>query len=464
VDSDHQPESLSPPKKSPIPARVRRDRLDRSSLFQERRTKVRFKTLSVIAAIVSCALAIAACGGSDESSDQAASGPATGTITIWARDAQKVFMGKLVDAYNKSHKAQAKLSIIPSAQFVQKFGTAAASGTAPDVASIDLVFLPYFASQGALEDITDLRNGLPYKDSLSPAHTRLATWQDKTYALPFTAEASVLYFNKDLFKKAGLNPNKPPTNYAEIVSYAKKLRALGKDTYGFAFAGACGGCNVFEFTPHIWASGGDVLSEDGSKAMLDTPEVTDALNFYRELWTSDVMPPGVKTDSGSLQAPSFSSGKVGMTPLGAFAVSTFKEAKVNFGVAPLPGKDGGDASFAGGDEIAIPVGSKNKAGAQEFVKWATDEQAQTVLAKEGIVPVRTDLIDKIYAPLDPRNKTLGHGMATGKTPYSVVENAIFNDNNGPWIKMINQAVFTGNVEAAQTSGQQAAQALIDQGQ
>jgi multiple sugar transport system substrate-binding protein len=45
-----------------------------------------------------------------------------------------------------------------------------------------------------------------------------------------------------------------------------------------------------------------------------------------------------------------------------------------------------------------------------------------------------------------------------------VENAIFNDNNGPWIKMINQAVFTGNVEAAQTSGQQAAQALIGQGQ
>jgi multiple sugar transport system substrate-binding protein len=133
-------------------------------------------------------------------------------------------------------------------------------------------------------------------------------------------------------------------------------------------------------------------------------------------------------------------------------------------VAPIPGKDGGDASFAGGDEIAIPVGAKNKAGAEEFVKWATDEEAQTVLAKEGIVPVRTDLIDKIYAPLDPRYKTLGEGMADGKTPYSVVENAIFNDNNGPWIKMINQAVFTGDVEGAQAAGQEAAQALIDQGQ
>ena len=421
------------------------------------------KTIGFLTLISVLAVVIVACGGSGSSGDQSASGPATGTITIWARDAQKTFMGQLVDAYNKSHKAQAKLSIIPSAQFVQKFGTAAASGTAPDVASIDLVFLPYFASQGALEDITDLADSLPYKDSLSPSHRRLATYQGKTYALPFTAEASVLYYNKDLFKRAGLDPSKPPTNYAEVLADAKKIRALGKDTYGFAFAGSCGGCNIFEFTPSIWASGGDVLSPDGKKASLDTPAVADALQFYRDLYTAGVMPPGVKSDSGSQQAPAFSSGKLGMTPLGAFAVSTFKEAKVNFGVAPIPGKNGSTASFAGGDEIAIPVGSENKPAARDFVKWATGEAAQTVLAKQGIVPVRTDLVDKIYAPLDPRYKTFGEMMAKGKTPYSVVENAIFNDNNGPWIKMINQAVFTGDIKGAQASGQQAAQSLIDQG-
>jgi multiple sugar transport system substrate-binding protein len=419
---------------------------------------VRSKTISALAAAAALALGVVACGGSDssDSGDQKASssGPATGTITIWARDAQKTFMGQLVDAYNKSHKAQAKLSIIPSAQFVQKFGTAA-------VASIDLVFLPYFASQGALEEITDLANGLPYKDSLSPAHRKLATWEGKTYALPFTAEASVLYYNKDLFKKAGIK--NPPTTTAEILADAKKIRALGKQYYGFAFAGACGGCNVFEFTPHIWASGGDVLSSDGKKAMLDTPEVTQGLQFYRDMYTAGVMPSNVKTDSGNQQAPTFSSGKLGMTPLGAFAVSTFKDAKVKFGVTPLPGFTGSNGSFAGGDEIAIPSGSKNKAAAQEFVKWATDEEAQTVLAKQGIVPVRTDLIDKIYAPLDPRYKTFGEMMAKGKTPYSVVENAVFNDNNGPWIKMINQAVFTGDIKGAQAAGQKAAQSLIDQG-
>src|SRR5919199_3179130 len=204
------------------------------SSVHQRRSAVRTRTISALAAAAALALGVVACGGSDDSGsgDQkggASSGPATGTITIWARDAQKTFMGKLIDAYNKSHKAQAKLSIIPSAQFVQKFGTAAASGSAPDVASIDLVFLPYFASQGALDDITDLANGLPYKDSLSPAHRKLATYQGKTYALPFTAEASVLYYNKDLFKKAGLDPSKPPKSWAEVASAAQKIRALGPD-------------------------------------------------------------------------------------------------------------------------------------------------------------------------------------------------------------------------------------------
>ena len=77
------------------------------------------------------------------------------------------------------------------------------------------------------------------------------------------------------------------------------------------------------------------------------------------------------------------------------------------------------------------------------------------------MPVRTDLVDKIYVAQDPRYKAFGEGMAKGKTPYSVVENAIFNDTNGPWAKMINKAVFTGDVEGAQAAAQKAAQGLID---
>jgi len=416
------------------------------------------RAMAAGALLTSVALLGTACGGSG--SDTPGSG--SGTVTLWARDSQKSFINILADAWNKDHDTKVKVTVVPSANFVQKFGTAAAGGTGPDVASIDLVYLPYFASTGVLDDITDLANKLPYKDGLSAAHRRLATYNGRTYALPFTAEASVLFYNKGLFRKAGLDPDKPPTNYAEIISAAKKIRALGKDTYGYAIAGQCGGCNVFEFTPHIWASGGDVLTADGKKALFNTPEVTDALTFYRKLYTDGSMPAQSKTDTGTIQPALFQSGKLGMTPLGAFFLPVLrKDDKVDFGVAPLPGRNGGSASFAGGDEIAVTKNAKNKAKAQEFVRWATGEQAQTVLAQNGIVPVRTDLIDKIYTPLDPRYKVLAEAMEKGRTPYSTVENALFNDNNGPWVRMINRAVFDGDIAKAQKEGQQAAQSIID---
>ncbi len=419
----------------------------------------RWKIGALLSAV---AMMAAACGGGggDAGTDEGGEAP-TGTITVWARDSQQVFMSKLVDLYNKNHEVQAKVTVIPAQNFVQKLGTAASSGSGPDVASIDLVYAPYFASAGALEDITELSDALPYKDALSPSHRRLSTWEGTTYALPFTAEASAMYYNKDLFTKAGLDPAKPPTNFAEIREAAKKIRGLGKDYYGFTFAGACGGCNVFEFTPHIWASGGEVLSEDGKAASLNSPQVTDALQLYRDMWTDGSIPSAAKNDAGTQQIPLFTSGKVGMTPLGAFAIPTMEEAKVDFGVTPIPGKDGEFSSFAGGDVISVMSGTKNKAGAEDFLRWATDEEAQDFLANNGSVPVRTDLVDKIYAPQGEAYKLFGDLMGIGKTPYSVVENPIFNDNNGPWIKMINDATFGGDIAGAQAAAQQAAQALID---
>ncbi len=419
--------------------------------------------LPAATALVAVALLASACGGGADAGGQDAGGEPTGTITIWSRDSQKGFMTQLVDMYNKTHQVQAKVTIVPGASFVQKLGTAAASGSGPDVASIDLVFAPYFASAGALEDITEMADALPYKDALSPSHRRLSTYEDTTYALPFTAEASAMYYNKDLFTKAGLDPEKPPTTYAEVREAAKKIRALGSDYYGFTFAGACGGCNVFEFTPHIWASGGDVLSEDGKQARLDSAEVTDALQLYRDMWTDGSIPSAAKNDAGTQQVPLFTSGKVGMTPLGAFAIPTMSKAKVDFGVAPIPGKDGSTSSFAGGDVISVISGTKNKAAAEDFVKWATEEEAQSFLAKNGSVPVRTDLVEKIYNSQGPAYKVFGDLMGIGKTPYSVVENPIFNDGNGPWVKMINDAVFGGDLAGAQAAGQKSAQTLIDAG-
>ncbi|MEV7628339.1 sugar ABC transporter substrate-binding protein [Actinoplanes sp. NPDC089786] len=420
--------------------------------------------LAVTAATAALALAVTGCGGGDTPESSATDKP-TGNATLWVRDSQKGFINLLTDQYNKTHDGKIQVTVIPAASFVQKFGTAAQTGSGPDIASIDLVYLPFFASKGVLDDLTEVQNQLTWKDALSPAHRKLAEYEGKVYALPFTAEASMIFYNKDLFTKAGLDPSKPPTTFDEMLNAARKIHALGKDYYGFTMAGQCGGCNVFEVAPHIWASKGDILSEDGKTAQFTSPEVTDVLTFYRQMWTEGLMPPNAKTDNGSIQGTTFQGGKTGMVTLGAFYVQTLMaDKKVDFGVTPIMGKDGGTASFAGGDEIAVTKSAKNKAVAYDFVKWATSEEAQTILAKNSIVPVRTDLIDKIYAPIDPRYKPLGEAMSTGQTPYSVVENGIINDNNGPWATLINQGVFgAGDIRQAQETANKAAQAIIDKG-
>src|SRR2546421_13026964 len=151
----------------------------------------------LVAPVLGAMLLLAACSGGG------GSGSGTATLTLWARDSEKTFIGTIVDAFNSSHKnIHVDVTIIPAGNpFVQKLGTATANGSGPDVVSIDLVYVPYFAKAGALADITSKVASLPYKSGFDNAHMRLATYNGKMYALPFTAEASVIYYNKSLFQK-----------------------------------------------------------------------------------------------------------------------------------------------------------------------------------------------------------------------------------------------------------------------
>lgn len=417
-------------------------------------------------ALLTAVVALAACGGSSGGGGGGGSSSAGGktVLTFWTRDSQKDFINPIIDKYNASQKKiQVKVTVIPQAEFVQKLGTAAATATGPDVTSLDLVYAPFFAQAGALEDITAKAKSLPYFDKLSPTHLRLGTYKGKIYALPFTAEASVLYYNKGLFKKAGLDPAKPPTTWAELESDATKITALGGGIKGFYFSGACGGCNVFTLSPLIWGSGGDIMK--GDKAALDSPEVTDALTLYRSMWDKGLISPSAKTDDGATFGGGFGDGKLGMVGSGAFQVGSLKKdhPDLDFGVTPLPGKDGGSSSFAGGDTITIMKGTKNADAAWKFVQWATDA-AQKAVAATGVVPVRSDIAASDYVTQDPRFVLLADMMTKGNCPYSVVENALFNDSNGPWSQMIQKAVFGGgDIKATQAQYQKIADEIVTRG-
>ncbi len=405
--------------------------------------------------IVVAVFALAGCTAVAPAAEPAA-GEEGVTMTFITRDSNQAIVRQLVDAWNESHTNQIEVTVVPADQFVTKFGTMIASGTPPDIVAVDLIYVPAFAAAGQMTDITDMAQALPYFDTLSPSHIRLGTYEDKLYAVPFNAEGSVLIWNKDLFSQAGLDPEKPPANWAEIHEYAKAITALGNGVYGYYFSGACPGCNAFTYAPMIWASGGDILSEDGTQATLEDPMVREALAFYRQLWEEELIPPGSVADGGAEFLNTFASGTIGMQGLGNFAITPLKtsDTPFEFGVTFLPGKDGGVSSFAGGDSIGIPAGSRYVDEAFEFITWLLSEEVQLEqYAANFSLPVRTDLADNEYFAEDPRFTLSSEAMGLGKTPYSLVYNQLFNDANGTWLKMIQTAVFDGKIDEAIATGQ-----------
>ena len=380
------------------------------------------------------------------------------TLQMWSRDSNQDFLRELVDMWNGSHTNQIELTIIPAADFVTRVGVASAGGEAPDLLPIDLIYVPAFAKAGNLTEIGDFIDSLPYADQLSPSHMRLGEYDGGRYAVPFAAEGSVLLYNKGLFEQAGLDPEAPPTTWDEIYTDATAITALGDGNYGFYFSGACAGCNAFTYLPLLWASGADILSDDGLTATVDTPEMRAALEFYKKMWDEGLIPPGAQADTGTDFLGAFLTGKIGMAGSGAFSIATLKNdhPEIDFGLTFLPGQDGGKSSFAGGDSIAITSSSTHAAEAFEFISWVLSDEIQLqMFAARGQLPLRADLIDNEYSQQDPRLITNAEAMNLGKTPYSFVYNQLFNDANGPWLTMIQTAVFQGDVDGAITTAQQA---------
>jgi multiple sugar transport system substrate-binding protein len=377
-------------------------------------------------------------------------------LSFWVRASDSPFVEPMVKTWNASHQPNVKLTVIPNDDFVTKFGTAVAGGAPPDVVAIDLIFVPAFVEAGEMMDITAQAQALPFYKSLSKAHMRLAAKDGKQYAVAFSAESSFLLYNKGLFKQAGLDPSKPPTSWAELEAAAKKISALGNGVKGFYFSGSCGGCNIFTFTPYIWASGGDVLTPDGKKATLDTPAVKKALALYRRMWEAGSMPSGAKSDPGSSFISAFFTNKVGMIGSGAFSIGLLKaeHPEIDFGVTYLPGEKGGWSSFAGGDSIGIPAGSKHAKEAWQFIAWCLSEEVQVQqFAKNNSIPIREDLADNEYLRKDPRFAIATNAMAHGRAPYSDQFNTLINDPNGPWLAMIQEAVFGKGVDVAVANAQ-----------
>ena len=424
------------------------------------------KLTRTLAGIAAAALIVplAACGGSGNGGTATAEGiPAKGTddgteITLWTRSPLERQAKNVVEAYNKSHKNQVKLEIIPNDDMEGKVGGASQTDSLPDILAGDVVRIPYWASEGIFTDITKQIDGLDNKADLQQGHIEAGTVDGAEYTLPFITDVSVMVWNKNLYKEAGLDPEQGPKSIDQFVEQAKKVAALNKDgVAGSYLAGQSGGALVFDLFPSVWADGESVMNKDGSEATLDNDSMKGVLDAYKELAnTTNGLGAGSKEETGATWTAPFANGKIGVMPYPNTSTTALfdaeKDGGLEVGVAPIPGtKEGKTSTFLGGDAMGISKDSKHVAQAWNFLYWLMQSDAQKeVFADQGDTASNIQTLKTAYKDADPRIQTINSVIidGNGQTPKSPAFNEAFNAAGSPWQLLVQNAVWgSGDLKA-----------------
>ena len=410
--------------------------------------------------LVATATACSSSGGTGS----AGGGPTSGvTITMWTRAGTQSQTQALIAAYNASHSNHVVLTVYPNEQYPAKIAAAAGAHALPDIFTSDVVFAPNYVSQGLWADVTSQFNALSYKNDVVPSFIKAATSNSKIYAVPHALDLSVLYYNKTLYRRAGLDPNKPPTTLAEYAAQARAVAKLGGQIHGTYEGGNCGGCVEFTLWPSIWADGGQVMNSAGTQSSIDTPQAQAVFQVYRSLFADGTMAPGAKQEDGTTWLGALQSGDIGIAP-GPFSWYPLLTQKgLDVGVAPIPGVGGGTSTFIGGDVAGISATSSHETAAWDFLSWTMSNQAQVdVIAKDHEVIARTDLAQNQYAEADPNVLTVNQVLAKGQTPYALNFNATYNDPQSPWTTVLRGAFFGPSLNQALAGGQTAITSSLQQ--
>ncbi|MFE5258627.1 ABC transporter substrate-binding protein [Streptomyces coelicoflavus] len=379
---------------------------------------------------------------------------AHGTIEVWTRSNTQAAVQGIADAFNRSHHdAHVEITAVPDGQYVTKLATALRSGNVPDAVDVDDINTTVLAYREAFTDLTPLVEDLAFKDRLSPGHLDLATVDGRHYAVPLAADVSVLFYNKDLFRKAGLDPDDPPRSYDEVLRAGHAVQKLEGVT-ALSIGGNSPGIMGFTALPSVWNDGGRLvqgpLGDQRAKIAGNAP-LRDMLSFYRTAWRDGLVTPASRNESGATWAGDFLAGKVAMWPgsFGAIMRTAPKNLKENLGVTTLPSAGGRPGGFAGGDSIAIPRGAKNASGAWEFMRYALSAPQQEAMAVQGYTPVRSDAGSADWRRRYPIVAASQRILKTSTVERTLGYNVLINQVSGPWLGMFTQAVFgPSGVDAA----------------
>lgn len=343
------------------------------------------------------ALAITGCGGSGNkessssppasesaspsesaapSESQSAAPAEKVTVDFWQtsfEDTTNKWFKKYVDAFNKSQdQIEIKYTLVPGEAWDQKLKAAQAAGKAPEVYTMNYGKIATAAKLEQIQPLNDLI--APEKfDDIYDNVKEFVSVGGKYYAYPKLVEPSaVLYYRKDLFQEAGLDPEKPPATWAELLDAAKKLTKKG--VFGFSTAQVAPDLGWSSWGLQFGTSGHEALTSDWSKADINNDAYKAVFKFYQDAYQSGVMPKQALAPYADIKP--YGEGKVAMQVVGSWAIgqlrNSYKDKLDKTGIAVMPSQNGDPTSATatlGGWTLVVDGKAKHPQQAADFISY-----------------------------------------------------------------------------------------------
>jgi multiple sugar transport system substrate-binding protein len=356
------------------------------------------RTRRLLAAAGTSAAMIVALGACS-SGGNAGSADGRGDITIWySNNENEIAWGQqMVDAWNADNPdEQVKAQEIPAGKSSEEvIGAAITAGNAPClVFNTAPVAVPQFQKQGGLVDLSSFEDGDAYiEERTGDLADQYQSDDGSFYQMPWKSNPVMLFYNKDLFTAAGLDPENPAlSTYEEFTDTARTLVSSGAAPYAiYPSPTSQFFQSWFDFYPTYAAeTGGSLLIEDG-EATFNSDEGVAVGEFWKTLYAEGL------AGKEQYQGDSFADGQAAMSSAGPWAVSVYKDT-VNWGAVPFPTSTGSDPdeayTFSDAKNVGLFSACENQATAWDVLKFATSEdQDGQLLELTGQMPLREDLTE-----------------------------------------------------------------------
>ncbi|GMA15288.1 sugar ABC transporter substrate-binding protein (plasmid) [Deinococcus metallilatus] len=320
-------------------------------------------------------------------------------FSTWAGGEGLALLQQLAQEYAAKTGTNVKVEVTPFADYSRKLAVQIASGDAPDIGWVAERDVPTFIASNNLANLSALGKDASFNLNDFPTSS-LALWKrgGNLYGIPFSNSPLVLFYNKDLFKQAGIAD--PLTQYAKgqwsYNDFQKSALSIKQKT-------GSSGARVMRIDPKAWAGGllavlwsnGGGVYDKNMKCNLNSPGSLQAFSLMQNMMFKDQsMPrPGDQT--------SFDGGKLGMYFDNISYAGQLKDAKFKWGIAPLPKGTAGRITQLGQAGYAVFSKGKNQAEAINFLKFLASKENMARTAKFFPPPRQSVLRSSAYLNANP---------------------------------------------------------------